>query len=50
MDIATLRREWASKGQEGVFRFYDQLPEAGRRKLESQLAALDVEHLDRLAE
>jgi UDP-N-acetylglucosamine/UDP-N-acetylgalactosamine diphosphorylase len=50
MDIASLRREWASKGQEGVFRFYDQLPEAGRRKLESQLAALDVGQLDRLAD
>jgi UDP-N-acetylglucosamine/UDP-N-acetylgalactosamine diphosphorylase len=49
MDIATLRREWAAKGQEGVLRFYDQLPEAGKRKLESQLAALDVGHLERLA-
>jgi UDP-N-acetylglucosamine/UDP-N-acetylgalactosamine diphosphorylase len=50
MDTATLRREWASRGQEGVFRFYDQLPEAGRRKLESQLAALDVGHMERLAD
>src|SRR5215207_9314144 len=50
MDIATLRRELTSRGQSDVLRFYDKLPESGRKKLEGQLAALDLGSLGQLAD
>src|SRR4051812_11640949 len=50
MDITSLRRELSSRGQEGVLRFYDALPPAGRARLESQLSALDLGQIGRLAD
>lgn len=50
MSIATLRTALESIGQSQVLRFYDALPEAGKKKLEAQLAALDLNLLPELAD
>ena len=49
-DASTLRRRAAEAGQQHVFRFWDDLPEDGRRRLLSHLAEIDFEALDRLIE
>src|SRR5947207_14136154 len=46
-DVAQLREKLRSIGQEQVFRFFDQLDDAGKRKLIRQLQSL---HLDQVAE
>jgi UDP-N-acetylglucosamine/UDP-N-acetylgalactosamine diphosphorylase len=50
MDIATLRRQWESLGQGQVFRFFDELNPAGRKKLQTQLEQFDPAHLNALAD
>ena len=50
MDINTLRGRLSAAGQEQVLRFADRLPPAGRDKLASQLAALDLNLIPRLAD
>jgi len=45
-----LRQTLAQHGQEHVLRFYDQLPPASRKKLESQLNSLDLGLMKRLAD
>ena len=45
MDISALQAKLVSIGQSHVLRFYDELPESGKKKLISQLQAL---HLDRI--
>src|SRR4051794_36261873 len=48
MDISSLRQQLAARGQGDVLRFHEQLPSAGRAKLEGQLAALDLNALGQL--
>jgi UDP-N-acetylglucosamine/UDP-N-acetylgalactosamine diphosphorylase len=50
MDANTLDQKLKSTGQSGVLRFYEGLGAAGRRKLEGQLAALDLPMIRDLAE
>lgn len=47
MDLSQLRKKLSDIGQDHVLRFYDQLSEASKKKLISQLESLD---LDRIAE
>ena len=48
VDAQTLRRRAADAGQDHVFRFWDDLPEDGRRRLLAQLAEIDWEELSTL--
>lgn len=48
MDFATLKARLAALGQDHVLRFYDKLPDAGKRQLLSQLSALDLDLLPKL--
>ena len=50
MDLGTLRRQWESAGQGHVFRFFEELDAAGKRKLQSQLEQFDPKHLSDLAD
>jgi UDP-N-acetylglucosamine/UDP-N-acetylgalactosamine diphosphorylase len=45
-----LRQKLAPHKQEHLLRFYDELPPEGRKKLESQVSALDLALMDRLAD
>ncbi|MBR2642789.1 MAG: UDPGP type 1 family protein [Lentisphaeria bacterium] len=49
MDIAKLRQTAENAGQSQVFRFWDELDEAGKTQLAGQLAGLDFEELNDLA-
>jgi len=49
-DASTLRRRATQAGQEHVFRFWDDLPEAGRRRLLAHLADVNFDQLQRLVE
>lgn len=49
-DEAALRRRAAEAGQEHVFRFWDALPEDGRRRLLTEVAEVDFEELARLVD
>lgn len=44
-----LRRAYERAGQGHVFAFYDRLDDAGRRRLESEAAEIDLGEIDRLA-
>jgi UDP-N-acetylglucosamine/UDP-N-acetylgalactosamine diphosphorylase len=48
LDEQALRRRAAEAGQEHVFRFWDELPQEGRRRLLEQVAAVDFAELGRL--
>jgi UDP-N-acetylglucosamine/UDP-N-acetylgalactosamine diphosphorylase len=50
MDIAALKDKLDRAGQSQVLRFYDRLPEAGKRKLAAEIAALDLDDIAELAE
>jgi UDP-N-acetylglucosamine/UDP-N-acetylgalactosamine diphosphorylase len=50
MDIAALRAKLDGINQGHVFRFWDQLSDAGRQKLAAQLAALDPRMIAQLAD
>src|SRR4051812_12455506 len=50
MDIPALRQKLRSVSQEHVLRFYDQLPESGKKKLVAQLEALQLDRIKDLAE
>ena len=50
MDFAPVKDKLDRAGQPQVLRFYDRLPEEGKRKLASQLAALDLADIAELAE
>lgn len=50
MSISTLRAALASIGQSHVLRFYDTLPDEGKKRLEAQLSQLDLELLPQLIE
>jgi UDP-N-acetylglucosamine/UDP-N-acetylgalactosamine diphosphorylase len=49
-DESSIRRRVAEAGQEHVFRFWNELPEEGQRRLLGQLAAVDFEELGRLVD
>jgi UDP-N-acetylglucosamine/UDP-N-acetylgalactosamine diphosphorylase len=49
-DLPTLRATLKRIGQEQVLRFWNQLDDAGRKKLTTQLGALDLDHIAELAE
>jgi UDP-N-acetylglucosamine/UDP-N-acetylgalactosamine diphosphorylase len=49
-DPTRLRAELKKIGQEQVLRFWNELDEAGRKKLTSQLNSLDLEHIAELVE
>ena len=49
MDLEKLRRTAEAAGQGQVFRFWDELDDAGRRHLAAEVAELDFAELDRLA-
>ncbi|HEY7086457.1 MAG TPA: UDPGP type 1 family protein [Tepidisphaeraceae bacterium] len=48
MDVSKLRQKLAAIGQEQVLRFYDQLSGPSRKKLVSQLEALDLDRMSDL--
>ena len=48
MDAKELRRAAEAAGQGQLFRFWDELDEAGRRHLAEEVAALDFAELDNL--
>src|SRR5436189_4227728 len=48
MDLAELRKKLAAHHQENTLRFVDQAPEAGKKKLLTQLAALDLDSISKL--
>ncbi len=50
MDVNALRQKLSSAGQGNVLRFWDKLDDAGRKKLSSQLEALDFASIAELAE
>lgn len=50
MDTAALRQKLAAAGQQHVLQFHDKLAPEGKRKLESQLAELDLGAMSRLAD
>jgi UDP-N-acetylglucosamine/UDP-N-acetylgalactosamine diphosphorylase len=50
MEIAVLRDKLRRAGQSQVVRFFDRLPDAGKRTLVSQLDALDLDDIAELAE
>ncbi len=50
MDHAALRDRLESIGQGHVYRFYDSLDDAGKQKLDAQVASLDLDALPRLVE
>ena len=49
-DMKTFRQELLGIDQAQVLRFFDHLDDAGRKKLRQQLAALDLDEIDELAE
>ena len=49
MDVKELRRNAEAAGQGQLFRFWDELDEAARRRLAEEVAALDLTELNRLA-
>jgi len=50
MDLDTLRSKLRQINQSDVLRFWDQLDEAGRKKLLAQLTALNLDHIPELVE
>jgi UDP-N-acetylglucosamine/UDP-N-acetylgalactosamine diphosphorylase len=50
MNIAELKQKLTAIGQAQVLRFYDQLDPTGKRKLETQLSALDLDRIAGLVE
>jgi len=50
MDILQLRAELKQAGQEQVLRFWDELDEAGRRRLGAQIQSLDLNHIAELVQ
>jgi UDP-N-acetylglucosamine/UDP-N-acetylgalactosamine diphosphorylase len=48
--LGELRRGLAAHGQEGLLRFWNDLDEAGRERLERDLRSLDLDLVDRLVE
>jgi UDP-N-acetylglucosamine/UDP-N-acetylgalactosamine diphosphorylase len=50
MATSDIRAKLQSIGQTNVLRFIDQLDEAGKKKLLGQLAALDLDHIAKLAD
>ena len=49
-DIAAVRQKFEAAGQGQVLRFYDALPAEGKAKLAGQLAAVDLDLIDQLAD
>ena len=50
MSVAALREQLSAVQQEQVLRFYDSLPQAGKERLEAQLAQQDIKLLASLAD
>src|SRR6266545_1069377 len=50
MEILQLRAELKRVGQEQVLRFWDELDEAGRRRLAAQIQSLDLDHIAELVQ
>jgi UDP-N-acetylglucosamine pyrophosphorylase len=50
MDISALKQKLVAIGQGHVLQFFDRLSEVGKKKLISQIEALDLDNLEDLVE